>query len=57
MAFANATQFQHVDHLFVFKSMFYLLSPADTYYKHMEDVPDISTKVCPSYNLEIIYFY
>ena len=47
MEFENATQFQHVDHLFIFKSMFYLLSPADTYYKHIEDVPDISTKVYP----------
>jgi len=35
------------EHFFVLRSMFYLLTPNETYIEHVKNVPDITSKSIP----------
>jgi hypothetical protein len=35
------------ENLFVFRAMFYLLMPSETYFKEEKDVPDLTTEAVP----------
>jgi len=48
MEHTNQSRPELHEHVFVLKSMFYLLSPEDTFYQKAEDVPDLIQKVALS---------
>ncbi len=48
MEHTNQTRADLHEHVFILKSMFYLLSPEETFYEKAEDVPDLIQKVALS---------
>ena len=54
MDHTNQTRTDFGGHVFIFKAMFYLLSPEETFYKNTEDVPDLIQGVTV---LTSIYLY
>lgn len=47
LSLPNQTHFENLKRSsFPLRSIFYLVSPSETYYKNVNDVPDITGKVC-----------